>query len=314
MDVNEVDYTPIQQLRANDSNNNYFIKREDLFPFSFGGNKARKGILFFKDIYEKKSDYIVTYGSSNSNHCRIIANMAAAKGIRCHIISPDESFNESSNSKMIEVLGATVTYTSISEVSSAIEEKIRELKEIGYNPYFIQGGGHGNLGTQAYVEVYQEIKTYEKSSNVHFDYIFHTSGTGTTQAGLICGKALNKDNREIIGISIARNNPYGEKVVLNSVNEYMEYLGEKFLCIEDIHFIDDYVLNGYGTYNKEIIDTIYEMLIYEGIPMDTTYTGKGFWGMKEYIKKNEINGKNILYIHTGGTPLFFDDMEELLNE
>ncbi len=48
------------------------------------------------------------------------------------------------------------------------------------------------------------------------------------------------------------------------------------------------------------------MLIEEGIPLDTTYTGKAFWGgMKEYIKKNKVAGENILFIHTGGTPLFF---------
>lgn len=42
--------------------------------------------------------------------------------------------------------------------------------------------------------------------------------------------------------------------------------------------------------------------------MDTTYTGKAYWGMKEHIKKYQITEKNILFIHTGGTPLFFDDL------
>jgi D-cysteine desulfhydrase len=43
-----------------------------------------------------------------------------------------------------------------------------------------------------------------------------------------------------------------------------------------------------------------------GIPLDPIYTGKAFWGMKEYIKDMQMAGKNILFIHTGGTPLFFD--------
>ena len=30
--------------------NNIYIKRDDLFPFSFGGNKARKAVNFFKEI------------------------------------------------------------------------------------------------------------------------------------------------------------------------------------------------------------------------------------------------------------------------
>lgn len=30
--------------------NNIYIKRDDLFPFSFGGNKARKAVNFFKRL------------------------------------------------------------------------------------------------------------------------------------------------------------------------------------------------------------------------------------------------------------------------
>ena len=55
------------------------------------------------------------------------------------------------------------------------------------------------------------------------------------------------------------------------------------------------------------------MLSQEGIPLDTTYTGKAFWGMEKYILENKIEGKNILFIHTGGTPLFFNDLEVLVN-
>ena len=71
-----------------------------------------------------------------------------------------------------------------------------------------------------------------------------------------------------------------------------------------INFIDDYVLDGYGSYNDDIIKTIKHVLVQDGIPMDSIYTGKAYWGMKEYIKKYQINGKKILFIHTGGTPLF----------
>ena len=81
---------------------------------------------------------------------------------------------------------------------------IEDLKSEGYKPYFIQGGGHGNIGTQAYVDAYQEIVQFEKETGIYFDYIFHTSGTGTTQAGLVCCQIINGDKRHIIGISNAR--------------------------------------------------------------------------------------------------------------
>ena len=56
------------------------------------------------------------------------------------------------------------------------------------------------------------------------------------------------------------------------------------------------------------------MLSNHGIPMDSTYTAKAYTGMMDYIEKQEIKNKNILFIHTGGTPLFFDDFGRLWND
>ena len=312
--IREFKNTPIQMLGLELNNNTFYIKRDDLIPISFGGNKARKAVLFFEDFKMKGSDCIVTYGSSSSNHCRVIANIAASKGIPCYIISPIEAGKPTNNSKMIKLFGAQVTHCAIKEVQNIINSKIEELRALGYNPYFIQGGGHGRIGTQAYINAYKEILDYESNENLYFDYIFHASGTGTTQAGLMCGGLIYENRKKIIGISIARRNPYGSQVVLDSINDYMESIGRERITTDDIDFIDDYILDGYGSYSKDILETIKEVLIIDGIPMDKTYTGKAFWGMKEYIKKNRISCKNILFIHTGGTPLFFDNLEELVDE
>lgn len=309
-----IDATPIQKLNIRLNDNNIFMKRDDLIPFSFGGNKARKAKLFFRDLEGQKSDCVVTYGSSSSNHCRIVANIAASKGIKCVIISPVETSKTTFNSQMMELFGAENVTCKVSEVKETIDDTINRLKAERYKPYFIQGGGHGNLGTKAYVEAFEEIRDFELENNIHFDYIFHASGTGTTQAGLVCGKLINRDGKQIIGISNARKNPYGGQVVLDSVNSYLEFIGEENVGPEAINFIDDYVLDGYGAYSNEVLEVMKEVLMKEGIPLDSTYTGKGFWGMKKYIKENQITGSNILFIHTGGAPLFFDDLEVLVND
>ena len=56
--------------------------------------------------------------------------------------------------------------------------------------------------------------------------------------------------------------------------------------------------------------TIYNVMMRYGIALDPTYTGKAFNGMTEYIENTSISGKNILFIHTGGTPLFFDYLDK----
>jgi len=290
--------------------NHLYIKREDLIPFSFGGNKARKAQLFFQEIDQGDYDCVVTYGSGSSNHCRVVANECCRRGMGCYLIAPQEASEPTFNSQMMEIFGAEITTVPVSEVHDTIEEKIADLRNAGKFPYFIEGGGHGNLGTEAYVQCYEEIKKYEEEQNIHFDYIFFASGTGTTHAGLVCGQLLSGDKKSIVGISIAWKNPRGRDVVIQSIRDY---LGGR-VSEEDIQtatvFIDDYT-SGYGKDDKRVIETIETVLRTYGIPLDSTYTGKAFMGMTEYISQHEIESKKILFIHTGGTPLFFDVLNKL---
>lgn len=305
----ELERTCIQELSDSYGDNRFFMKRDDAIPFSFGGNKARKAAEFYKEIKKSAPDVIMTYGSNSSNHCRIIANMAAAMGISCHIISPEENRTVLNNTRLVQKFGAVIETCPVSRVAETIESRKAAYVKEGKRPYFITGGGHGNPGTEAYVKAYREIEAYEKENRTYFDYIFHASGTGATQAGLVCGKLLSSDKRrKIVGISIAREEERGRNVVKDSIKEY---LGERFetLYTEDaLMFTDAYRCGGYGEYTEKVAETIDYVMSREGIPMDTTYVGKAFNGMLGLIKDQNIINKNILFIHTGGSPLFFDKL------
>lgn len=303
--------TPTDKLGLVQLNISLFIKRDDLYPSFMGGNKARKAILFFEDIQRLGSDCVVTYGSASSNHCRVVANMAASCGLPCYIITTSDENAGSYNRQMTDLFGARFVHCPVERVEQSINNLLEELKSKGQKPYHILGGGHGIIGTQAYVETYQEICEYEKEHKVHFDYVFHASGTGTTQAGLVCGQQLAGDDRHIIGISIARKNPYGRKVVLDSVKEYLaNHLVELNESDIDkaVEFDDRYICGGYGAANEEVYGLIKQVLCKYGIPLDPVYTGKAFWGMIEHLRVNKISDVNVLFIHTGGTPLFYDNL------
>jgi D-cysteine desulfhydrase len=216
--------TPIHRLNYTDGRNTYYIKRDDLLPFSFGGNKVRIAQAYFDDLEKKGCDCIVAYGNSRSNLCRVIANMSAAKGIPCYIVSPADDSGEridTNNSCMVRAMGATIIPCLKTNVAATVERTLTDCKREGYRPYYTNGDiyGKGNEKTpvQAYVDAYEEIKSYERETGITFDYIFHASGTGMTQAGLICGSILHEDSKQIIGISIARSADVGE----SAVKDYM---------------------------------------------------------------------------------------------
>ena len=305
--------TPIYLLDKQE--NHIYIKRDDLIPFSFGGNKARKAILFFEQIKKGNYDCVVTYGTSSSNHCRIIANMAKREGLDCYIIGPNEESSQTYNSRMMNLFHANIINVPVNDVHETIEKQIKTLKKKGKKPYFIEGGGHGNIGTHALVGCYQEIYDFEMKNNIQFDYIFFASGTGTTQAGVVCGKLLYNDSPIIIGISIARKCPRGREIVVGSIRSYFK---ENQISIFDDEieketiFIDKYTGIKYGSKNEKIKKYIEKSIMQYGVPLDFTYTGKAFYGMNEYIEENKLRNKNILFIHTGGTPLFFDGLKEMV--
>lgn len=301
------DRTPVEPLSGEYGPNRYFMKRDDMLPFSFGGNKARKAAEFYKEIKESDIDVVMTYGSNSSNHCRIIANMAAAMGLSCHIISPEENREVLYNTRLVEQFGAVIETCPVNQVAQTIERRKQSYRAEGKTPYFIIGGGHGNPGTEGYVKAYREILDYEKENHIYFDYIFHASGTGTTQAGLVCGKLLAGDKkRKIVGTSIAREEARGRQVVKDSIRDYLGGEFEKLYREEDLIFTDAYRLGGYGQYHDDVRRMIEKVMCAEAVPMDSTYVGKAFWGMCRYVEENDIKDKNILFIHTGGTPLFFD--------
>ena len=91
--------------------------------------------------------------------------------------------------------------------------------------------------------------------------------------------------------------------MIDSIRSYLDNRVLEEVIQNATVFIDDYT-SGYGIDDIRVTETINHVLKTYGIPLDATYTGKAFMGMIKYVKN--ISNKNILFIHTGGTPLFFD--------
>lgn len=311
-------FTPIIKINSQLTCNIY-IKRDDLLPFSFGGNKVRIAEEFFADMRRKKHDSIIGYGNSRSNLCRVIANMSKYYGVKCCIISPKDDDGqrvETSNSKIVRLCDSEIVICSKDNVSKTVSETISRHKDAGYSPYYIYGNefGTGNKSTpvNAYYKCYNEILSQAKAYDLDFDYIFLATGTGMTQAGLLSGKLVSNGKEKIVGISVARKTEQETNVIYDYVKSFFKkkQLNTNILK-DDICVVDEYIGKGYGKKGSIIDKAIYDMMVLNGIPLDPTYTGKAFLGMRDYIIKNNISNKNVLFIHTGGTPLFFDNLRNV---
>lgn len=299
--------SPIQTLSMPETENFIDIKRDDLLPFSFGGNKVRIAREFVDDMKAKGKTCLIGYGNPRSNLSRALANLCVAEGVHCRLLAPSEEhggFIETANSRLVASFGTEVHRCEKYEVAPAVDAMFELCEQAGEKPYYIYGDryGKGNEATpvRAYAKAYREIPQNT------YDYIFLATGTGMTQSGLIAGAIECGGKERIIGISVARSKEKAEGVIAASVKAYFAEQGKDFSETDRICVEDSWLCGEYGLYDAEIEQTIDRMFREYGLPLDPTYTGKAFRGMLAYLKENNIQNKKVLFLHTGGTPLFFD--------
>lgn len=306
--------TPIQ-FCMNWKGAEIYIKREDLLPFSFGGNKVRFVLESLREMQKGGFDALVSYGSPASNLNRAAAHFAAACEIPCSIIYKldGEDAGRCANARMVLESGAELISCTKEEVGKTVAQTLEKLKNAGKKPYYIYGNADGHGAETVLARPYERIyRALSENQADRFSHIFLAAGTGMTQTGLLAGAfsgdAHERDTIPICGISVARK----EEICRRQIIQNLELVLGRRLSKEEqskVFVTDRCLCGGYGKADASLLKMCKEMLCTCGLPLDTVYTGKAFYGMLQEIARNKLEGR-ILFLHTGGLPGFFDDLEK----
>ena len=279
------------------------LVRDDLFPEVGGGNKARKALYYETSMRDGRFNACVTTGGIQSNHNRAIALMCARNGWKCHLVyhGTRERFEqEKGNALIVRKAGAECSFVEAHEIGPSMDSVMEKFKSEGLNPMYIHGGGHDLPGGIALVEAVRELKSKCEAEGYRPDYIFHASGTGSTQAGIAVGLDLaGWSDVHLVGISVARQKERGTQVIEDFANMLARHYGLNKDYRGQIDFNTDYLCGGYENYTTDMAEFLDNVMKESGIMFDTTYSGKAFYGMMDIIEKTGIDG-NILFWHTGG--------------
>ena len=280
------------------------VVRDDIFPFIGGGSKARKAVEYEAVLTENGYNALVTCGGVQSNHNRAMALMAAKNGWKCHLCiqgTEGRFQQEKGNALLCRLSGAEYELIRPEDTAAAMNNAMDELRAKGYNPFYVHGGGHDLPGGIALVKAVEELKRQCDIEGYKPDYIFHASGTGSTQAGIIVGlEKVGWNDVNVVGISVARQYVRGKQVIAAFSNMLGGHFGMKKNFTDDIIFCTDYLFGGYEQFTPEMNLYLEYVMKKTGLMFDTTYSGKGFYGMMDYVKKNNLHNKNIVFWHTGG--------------
>lgn len=301
--------TKIERLNrlSKELGKNIYIKRDDQTGIEVSGNKIRKLEYSVAEALERGSDYLITCGGIQSNHCRATAAVAAKLGLGAYLVlRGDEATPVEGNLFLDKILGANIKFVTFEEYKNnrmEIMESIKkELDNQGHRAYIIPEGASNGIGSLGYINAMEEILEQEKEMNIKFDAIVVTVGSGGTYSGLYYGNYVNKNPAIIYGFNVCDSSEHFKNVVLSLLKEIATYTGEEIkIDRDDLNIIDGYQGRGYALSRVEEIEFIKYLARLEGIVLDPVYTGKAMYGLVEEIKKGTFDKyKNILFIHTGG--------------
>lgn len=335
--------TPLHRLDrvSEEMGVNIWIKRDDFTGSNlYGGNKTRKLEFLIGRAREMGAEYVITYGATQSNHVMQTAWAAARNNLKCiaylaAMVTPDME-DLKGNMLMDKIYGAElqIIYPEEGETFEEAEHrsfelgraKAEQLLSAGKICYDIPMGGANEYGSLGYVNMMVELKNqllHNQSEGIDFDpkYLYHATGSGGTMAGIVAGSKLLGMDMEVhsmLTIPMDDTRDYIENGK-NLANGALELLGIGTASgekppVETGDFIVDTAHAGeaYEVPSEEGSEAIRMLARKEGLLVDPVYTGKAFAGMLADIRKGRIpQGSDVLFVHTGGSTVFFAEKEIL---
>jgi D-cysteine desulfhydrase len=300
---------------------NVYIKRDDLLGLTAGGNKTRKLEFLVADALAQGADTLITCGAVQSNHCRLTLAAAVKEGLKCRLVLEERvpgSYNPdaSGNNFLFRLLGVEKieVVPGGSNLMAAMQKVADDLAKDGRKGYIISGGGSNPIGATGYVACAQEIQNQLFEKQIQIDRLVVASGSTGTHAGLLAGFYGCNMNIPIVGINVSRDPKDQDPLVYDLVQKTAERVGvRQGVPSEAVVTFGDYWRPKYSVPNKKMVEAVNMMAKTEGILMDSVYTGKALAGFIDLSRKGYFKkGENILFVHTGGSPVLYAYIKPVL--
>ena len=313
--ISLIQKTPVQQLQsiaeALNCTSELWIKRDDQSTEIYGGNKPRKLEFLLADVLKQQKSHVITMGGLGSNHCLATSIFAKQLGLKSILILFNQPLTPDVQKKllMFQSLGADL-FGPYGTISSLFQYLI--LKRGKEQTYFLPAGGSSPLGVVGFVNAAFELKAQIENGELPKpDHVFVTCGTLGTMAGLLLGFKLAQLNINVVGVRVVQkivsiyNGTFSfANAIRNLAKKTLNLLRSNDKSIPQLKFkekpmvLHDYYGGAYGKVTPEGVKAVELMKTYENIPLDTTYTGKTFAGLLDFIKQKELSNKVVLFWNT----------------
>jgi L-cysteate sulfo-lyase len=291
-----------------------WIKREDLLPLAFGGNKLRNLEFLIGAALAEGADTLVTSGRRWSNHCRLTAAAGAKAGLAVHLVltgPPPRAGDEGPNERLDEMLGATVHVTTTdarAERAALVEAVAADVRAADRRPFVIGVGGTGPIGASGQMLAGLELADQLTEAGVGAATVVLPSATGGTHAGVLTGLALAPPPaRSVVGIAVAAPAADLRPTIEAILDGLAPLVGGLRVAAEHLVIDDAQLGAGYGCPTAAADEAARLLARTEGILIDPIYTAKALAGLVARVRDGRLSGP-VVFWHAGGTPGIFETL------
>jgi len=282
-----------------------WIKREDLLPLAFGGNKVRNLEFLVGAAVAEGCDTLITSGRRWSNHARLTAAAGARAGMAVHLVLSGPPVEPPGPGiQLARAFGATIHQLATadrSERETTVQRVAQDVVAAGGRPYVIDTGGAGAVGAWGQVLAGRELMDQANAIGLGIDRIVLPSATGGTQAGLIVAvPPATRVSGFVVGRSTAELRPV--------IAETVVALGGS-VEPDSIELDDSQLGDGYGRASAAGAEATELLARSEGILVDPIYTAKALAGLVARVRSSAWDGERIVFWHAGGLPGLFEPLD-----
>jgi 1-aminocyclopropane-1-carboxylate deaminase/D-cysteine desulfhydrase-like pyridoxal-dependent ACC family enzyme len=285
-----------------------WIKREDLLPLAFGGNKLHNLEFLVGEALSVGADTLVTSGRRWSNHCRLTAAAGAKAGLAVHLVLTGPPVEPPGPNERLDVLlGATVHVAATDardDREALLERVVADLRGAGRKPFVVAVGGTGPIGAAGQVLAGIEMARQAKSAGVSPSTVMLPSATGGTQAGVLAGLRLGGSTAGVVGVAVAAPADELRPTVAGLLDGLAPLTGIAVDHVE-IELSDAQLGAGYGVSTPAAVAATELLARTEGILVDPIYTAKTLAEVIARIRDGRVKG-TVVFWHAGGTTALFE--------
>jgi len=161
------------------------------------------------------------------------------------------------------------------------------------------------LSALAYATFTVELMDQLRDLGIGVDALYVGSG-GATYAGMLLGSLALRRPFRVVGFTPTGSAVSQRKYVVDLLHDAIRWLGQELTVPQDaIEIFDDYVGKALNVPVSDAVQAIRLAASTEGIFLDPVYSSRAMAGLVKHARCNQLDNRNVVFVHTGGLPSLF---------